>query len=79
MRVKQRGREGGLGLPRLEFLGLGQSREAGEQERRQELRLVLAWSDLASSLTQRFSTQLQVQGSWEAALSNTTNKTQTRG
>ena len=38
-------------LPRVEFLGLGQSSEAGEQERRQVLRLILSSPSLTSSLT----------------------------
>ena len=61
----------------MEFLGLGQSSEAGEQERRQVLRLVLIPLGPTSSLTQTSPpSHLQLQGSWEAAaLSNNNTKT----
>ena len=75
---REGGREGGLNLPRLEFLGLGQSSEAGEQERRQVLRLVLASPGLSSSLTQTSSTHRQLQGSWDAVLSNNNNNNNTK-
>ena len=68
-----------MNLPRVKFLGLGQSSEAGEQERRQVLRLVLAWSGLASSLTQRSPSHFQLQGSWAAALSKTKTSNNTAG